>query len=116
VATRLGIGAGTMFRWVARRSFLRLRRGGDRCACSNSATYRALDGAREATMSGSFLEVVRQQTASLRLRPPKMRAGKLSFTARGKLNGCRPTADAGTFPRMTHHGHVQRSGLTSRSH
>jgi hypothetical protein len=38
------------------------------------------------------------------IRPPEMRACKLSFTARGRLFGCRAKADAETFPRMTHHG------------
>jgi hypothetical protein len=31
-----------------------------------------------------------------------MRSCKLSFTARGRLIGCSPTTDVGTFPRMTH--------------
>lgn len=30
-----------------------------------------------------------------------MRAGKMTFTARGKLSQCIPTADAGASPRMT---------------
>jgi hypothetical protein len=41
-----------------------------------------------------------------------MRAGKLTFTARGKLDQCSPTVDAETFPRMNALGDAE---MTDRS-
>jgi hypothetical protein len=44
-----------------------------------------------------------------------MRAGRMSYTARGKLKGCRPTADTGTFLRAAEHAHRICGNLLRRT-